>query len=92
MAKLYSIKKKSIITVGNFVFVHGGLSLDLVKKYTIGEINQVVSKWMCKNNNETEEKLSQIEVIQSVQNTPSESQQNQGVEYPDLDVTKGNVP
>ena len=57
MAKLYSIKKKSIITVGNFVFVHGGLSLDLVKKYTIGEINQVVSKWMCKNNNETEEKI-----------------------------------
>jgi hypothetical protein len=57
MAKLYSVKKKSIITVGSFVFVHGGLSIDLVKKYTIGEINDVVTKWMCKNNNPTEEKI-----------------------------------
>jgi len=43
----------------------------------------------------TEEKLSKIEVIQSVQNTPkirpSESQQNQGVKSSDLDVQKGNV-
>ena len=43
----------------------------------------------------TEEKLSKIEVIQSVQNTPkirpSESQQNQGVKSSDLGVQKGNV-
>tara|TARA_B100001094_G_scaffold314746_1_gene353941 strand:- start:390 stop:1862 length:1473 start_codon:yes stop_codon:yes gene_type:complete len=57
MAKLYSIKKKSIITVGSYVFVHGGLSVDLVKKYTIGQINEVVTKWMCKDNNSTEEKI-----------------------------------
>ena len=57
MAKLYSIKKKSIISVGSFVFVHGGISVDLASKYTIGEINHVVTKWMCKNNNATEEKI-----------------------------------
>ena len=57
MAKLYSIKKKSIMTVGSFVFVHGGISYDLANKYTIAEINNVVSKWMCKNNNKTEEDI-----------------------------------
>ncbi len=57
MAKLYSVKKKSIMTVGSFVFVHGGLSEDLVSKYTIGEINNVVSKWMCKNSNSSEDKV-----------------------------------
>ncbi len=57
MAKLYSIKKKSIMTVGSFVFVHGGISYDLANKYTIAEINNVVSKWMCKKNNPTEEDI-----------------------------------
>ena len=45
------------MTVGSFVFVHGGLSYDLANKYTIAEINNVVSKWMCKNNNKTEEDI-----------------------------------
>ena len=57
MAKLYSIKKKSIIMVGSFIFVHGGVSQDLARKYTIAEINDVVTKWMCKNNNDAEEKI-----------------------------------
>ena len=45
------------MTVGSFVFVHGGISYDLANKYTIAEINNVVSKWMCKNNNKTEEDI-----------------------------------
>jgi hypothetical protein len=57
MAKLYSVKKKSIMTVGSYVFVHGGISRDLARKYTIAEINSVVTKWMCKNNNDVEEKV-----------------------------------
>ena len=57
MAKLYSVKKKSIMTVGSFVFVHGGISRDLARKHTIAEINSVVTKWMCKNNNSAEEKM-----------------------------------
>jgi hypothetical protein len=57
MAKLYSVKKKSIIMVGSYIFVHGGISQDLAKKYTIAEINNVVTKWMRKNNNDAEEKM-----------------------------------
>jgi|TARA_B100001094_G_scaffold332915_1_gene407283 hypothetical protein len=57
IAKLYSNKKKSIITIGGFLFVHGGVSIDLANKYTINEINSVVSKWMCKNSNDTEDMI-----------------------------------
>ena len=45
------------MTVGSFVFVHGGLSEDLVDKYTIGEINNVVSKWMCKTSSKSEDAI-----------------------------------
>ena len=57
IAKLYSIKKKSIITIGNFLFVHGGISIDLAKKYTINEINNVVNKWMANNSNDIEDTI-----------------------------------
>ena len=57
IAKTYSIKKKSIITIGSYLFVHGGMSIDLAKKYSIPEINQVVSKWLLNQSNETEEKI-----------------------------------
>ena len=57
IAKLYSIKKKSIIVVGDLIFVHGGLSIDLVSKYNINEINNVVSKWMCNETTNTEENI-----------------------------------
>tara|TARA_Y100001958_G_scaffold115570_1_gene82710 strand:+ start:1001 stop:2509 length:1509 start_codon:yes stop_codon:yes gene_type:complete len=57
MAKLYAIKKKSIIMVGSYIFVHGGISQDLARKYTFAEINDIVTKWMCKNNNDAEEKM-----------------------------------
>ena len=56
IAKKYAFNRKAIVQVGKWIFVHGGLSVDLVKKYTIGEINEVVTKWMCKNNNETDDK------------------------------------
>ena len=38
IAKTYAKKKKSIIVIGNFIFVHGGLSRDLMNKYTIAQI------------------------------------------------------
>ena len=56
IAKIYSIKK-SIITVGSFIFVHGGLSIDLAKKYSIAEINHVTSKWLLKQDDDTESKI-----------------------------------
>ena len=57
IAKVYSIKKKSIMTIGSFLFVHGGMSIDLAKKYSIAEINQIVSKWLLKQCNSQEEKM-----------------------------------
>ena len=57
IAKIYSIKKKSVITIGSFVFVHGGMSIDLAKKYTIAELNQIVSKWLLKQETEAEGKV-----------------------------------
>jgi hypothetical protein len=57
MAKLYSIKKKSIMTVGSFLFVHGGISTDLSQKYTIAEMNHVVGKWLSKQSTESEDKI-----------------------------------
>ena len=57
LSKIYAVKKKSIMTIGNFLFVHGGLSQDLVNKYTIAEINTVISKWLSNQSNDTEEKI-----------------------------------
>jgi len=57
IAKTYSIKKKSIMNIGSFVFVHGGLSIELVKKYSIAEINQIVAKWLLKQSSEQEDKI-----------------------------------
>mgnify|MGYP001209684121 CR=1 FL=1 len=57
ISKMYGIKKKSIMTIGNFLFVHGGVSIDLAEKYTIHEINQVVSKWLLKQENTTENEI-----------------------------------
>ena len=55
LAKVYATKKKSIMTVGSFVFVHGGISYELARKYSIPEINTVVSKWLVNQSNPTEE-------------------------------------
>ena len=57
ISNMYALKKKSIMTIGSFLFVHGGISIDLAKKYSIHEINQVVSKWLLKQDNETEEQI-----------------------------------
>ena len=57
ISKLYASKKKSIMIVGSYLFVHGGLSIDLVNKYSITEINNIVSKWMVKNTDKTEDKI-----------------------------------
>ena len=57
LAKIYASRKKSIITIGNFLFVHGGLSKDLISKYTLPEINTVVSKWLIKQSNSVEEDI-----------------------------------
>lgn len=57
ISKLYATKKKSIMTIGSFIFVHGGLSIDLVSKYNLSEINSVVSKWMLKKSSKIEDDI-----------------------------------
>ena len=57
ISKLYAVKKKSIIIVGSYVFVHGGLSTQLMEKYKISEINDVVTKWLLKTDNDTESQI-----------------------------------
>ena len=54
---MYSTRKKSVIIVGSYLFVHGGISIDLAEKYTLPEINQVVSKWLTNSCNPTEEQI-----------------------------------
>tara|TARA_Y100001935_G_C17311108_1_gene516344 strand:- start:6072 stop:7580 length:1509 start_codon:yes stop_codon:yes gene_type:complete len=57
ISKLYASKKKSMMVVGGYLFVHGGLSIDLANKYSIAEINNIVSKWMLKKTDKTEDKI-----------------------------------
>ena len=57
IANTYASRKKSIIVVGSYIFVHGGLSRDLVRKYKFSEINHVVSKWLQKKSNKIEEDI-----------------------------------
>jgi len=57
ISKLYAVKKKSIIIIGSYVFVHGGLSSQLMDKYTISELNNIVTKWLLKQDNEIESQI-----------------------------------
>ena len=57
IAKHYAIQKKSITVIGSTLFVHGGLSHSLMKKYSIQEINSIVEKWLLKKDTKSEEKI-----------------------------------
>ena len=57
IAKYYANNKKSIVVVGGWLFVHGGISQELANKYTINEINQVVSKWLSNSSDELEDDI-----------------------------------
>ena len=57
IAKHYALQKKSITIVGKNLFVHGGLSHELVSKYSLHEINEVVKKWLLKQETKQEEQV-----------------------------------
>ena len=53
----YMLVKKIYYDGRNYIFVHGGISLDLADKYSITEINNIVAKWMLKKTDKTEDKI-----------------------------------
>ena len=57
IAKHYAYQKKSIIQVGKFVFVHGGIGHALASKYTIHELNTIVRKWLLKEGTDADDEV-----------------------------------
>ena len=46
LAKKMALTRYSVLKVGSWVFVHGGISPDLAKKYSLDEINHYVRNWL----------------------------------------------
>ena len=57
IAKHYAVQKRSVTMIGSTLFIHGGLSHALAEKYSIHEINQVVQKWLLKQESNQEGKV-----------------------------------
>jgi len=51
IAKRFASMRKSIVQVGDWVFVHGGITPKLAEKYTLDEMNFGMRKWLvgCKD-------------------------------------------
>ena len=46
IAKRFAALRNSIVQVGNYVFVHGGITPHLAQKYTLEEMNEGMKKWL----------------------------------------------
>jgi len=57
IAKHYAYQKKSVIQIGKFIFVHGGIGHALASKYTLHELNSIVRKWLLKEGTEEDDKV-----------------------------------
>ena len=41
----FAYKRKSIVQVGNWLFVHGGITPITASQYTLDEVNEGISNW-----------------------------------------------
>lgn len=46
IAKKFASNRKSIVQVGNWVFVHGGITPKLSNEYSLDEMNEGMSRWL----------------------------------------------
>lgn len=46
IAKRFAALRHAIVQVGNWVFVHGGITPVLAEKYTLDEMNEGIKKWL----------------------------------------------
>ena len=46
LSKRWTLTRFSIVQVGSWVFVHGGITKDCAKDYSLKEINYYVRKWL----------------------------------------------
>ena len=49
IAKLFASSFNVVIKIGKFIFVHGGISLDISKKYNINQINNLMKNYLMGN-------------------------------------------
>ena len=46
LAKKLADTRYSVLQVGGWLFLHGGITSQLAGKYTLGEINRCVRRWL----------------------------------------------
>ena len=50
IARLLALTRYSVLQVGSWLFVHGGISYETAKKYKLKDINAHISNWLLNNN------------------------------------------
>lgn len=61
LAKKLAETRHSILQVGSWVFVHGGIVPDMAKKYSLDEVNKYVRDWLFGNeDNETKKAIDEL--------------------------------
>jgi len=50
LAKKLAASRYSILQIGSWVFVHGGITSQIASDYTIDQINSIIYKWLYGNN------------------------------------------
>ena len=57
LAKKLALTRYSVVQVGSWVFVHGGISPKLAETYSIADINDSIKKWLLGHKDEYTQKM-----------------------------------